>query len=90
MVTGSIPNQDNAALWTLPEQIFEKRNGVLRIARFIGLNQTLLGVEVNHAIVSLFAPLIDDGHFDPFVGFAPDIATQISPYQMALILKQDH
>ena len=90
MVTGSIPNQGNAAVWTLREQIFEERNGVLRITRFIGLNQTLLRVEVNHAIISLLAPLIDDGHLDAFVGFAPDIATQIPPYQMALILKEDH
>ena len=78
--------------------------GVLRITRFIGLNQTLLRVEVNHAIVSLLAQRVDDGHFDAFVGFAkarfggklppescrPDIATQIPPYQMALILKKDH
>ncbi len=90
MVRSSIPNQGNAAFWTKRSQILEKRDGVFRIARCIGLNQTLLGVKVNYAIVSLLAALIDDRHFDAFVGFAPDIATQIPPYQMALILKEDH
>ncbi len=90
MVAGSIPDQGNAALWTLAAQIFEERNGALRIARFIGLNQTLLGGEVNCTVVSLPAPLIDDGNFDAFVCFAPDISTQIPPQQMAFILEEDH
>ncbi len=88
MVAGSIPNQGNAAVWTLVEQVFEKGNGAFRITRFIALDETFLGVEVHCPMVSLLTALVDHGNFDTFVCFTSDIPTQISPIQMAFILEE--
>ena len=90
VVAGSIPDQGNAALWALREQIVEKSNGALRIASFTGLDETLLGGEVKRTIVSLLAPFVNDRNFDTLVGFAPNIAANIPPQQMTFILEEDH
>jgi len=79
MIASTIPDEGNTALRTLTEQIFEESNSFLGITRAFALNKTLLSIEINGTIISLPAPLIDYGHFDALVGFAPNIPAQISP-----------
>jgi hypothetical protein len=90
MIRGSIPNQGNATVRTLAQQVVEKGNGALAIASFRGLNQALLRINIDGSIVSLLAACVGDGNLNPFVCFAPHIPTSVPPQPRALILKQDH
>lgn len=89
MVGGSILNQGNTAIRTLVEQILEKGNRALGITSR-RLNQTLLGVNIHDPIVSLLAAFVHGRNLNAFVCFAPHIPTQVSPQQMAFILKQNY
>ena len=63
----------------LIDQIVQKRNRILGIPTVIGLNEALLGRNINRAIVGLLGAFIDDRDFYALIGFAPHITTQIPP-----------
>lgn len=90
MIAGSIPDKRNPALRILCEQVVNKGNGELGISLLIRLEPKLLGAEVEGTIVSLLLSLINHWDFDALVGFAPNIATGISPQQMTFIQEEDY
>ena len=89
MIAGSVPNQGNATIGVLSPEILQKSNGVLRIAGLQCLNQALLRADIHGPIVGLLAAFIRHRHLNPFVCFTPDIAADISPQQMAFVLKEN-
>ena len=79
MVTRPIPKQGDTDIGILSPQIFQKRNGIVRISGVIRLNQTKLCCKVNRTVVSLLLPFIQDWNLDALAGFTPDMPTQIAP-----------
>ena len=64
MIASPIPDQGNATVRTLLEEIFEKGYRAVGIAMLEGLNQTLLIVEVECSIVSLLIAFVENRHFN--------------------------
>lgn len=89
MIGRPIPNQGNATVRTLAQQIFQKGNRPLGITCLSRLNQALLSIKIDRSIVSLLAPVVGDWNLNPVSRFAPDVSTQVPPQQVAFILKQN-
>lgn len=89
MIASPIPNQRNAAVGTLLEQILEEGNSALTITCLSRLNQALLVVNIHCPIVSLPTAFVEDGNLNALVCLAPHIPTDVSPQQMAFIRKED-
>ena len=68
----------------------QEGNRGLAIRSIKSFDEERLGGDIQDSIVGLLLVLVGHRHFNPFVGFAPDIATQIAPQQMTLSLEEDH
>jgi len=85
VIAGSIPDEHDTTLRALGPQVFYKGDGRLRIALLIGFEAKLLSREVEGTKVGLLLALVGYRDFDTLLSFTPDLATDVSPQQVALI-----
>ncbi len=89
-MTGSIPNHCNPAPRVLSLQALQESKGRLGIPFLVVLEAKRLSCQVQGSIIGLPLAFIGHGYLNPFARLAPNIPTQVSPQQMALVLEENH
>lgn len=73
----------------LSEQGLQAGYGGLRISLLKRLDKKRAGQKIEDSIVGLLLTLVRYWYFNAFAGFAPNIATSVSPQQMTFILEEN-